>query len=124
MKKQYLLFIALIFGVCFCSCTYDEFVPEELPPVDTTKVYSFAADIQPIFTDNCTGCHSGSIAFSLKEGDSYGNIVPDLVNLNNPEESDIYSFPQAGTEHSSTNNYEPAQAQTVLQWIKQGAKNN
>jgi len=39
------------------------------------KVPSFTTDIQPIFSNNCTGCHGGSGGLFLTAGDAYTNLV-------------------------------------------------
>lgn len=38
-------------------------------------VPTFATDIQPIFTNNCTGCHGGSGGLFLTAGQAYTNLV-------------------------------------------------
>ena len=124
MKKQLLFFIAIFVSVSYFSCTYDAFEEEELPPVDTTKVYSFATDVQPIFTNNCVSCHGSSGGLNLEEGKAYGNVVPERVNLDSPDESKIYDYVKPGSATHSYEKYSGEDAQTVLQWIKQGAENN
>ena len=44
----------------------------------------FDADIQPIFNDNCTGCHGNSAGLSLAAGASYDNLV-DVLSTNYAE---------------------------------------
>lgn len=121
MKKIYFVFIVVIVGF-MSSCTYNEYVPEELPPVDTSKVYSFALDVQPIFSAKCTGCHGTAAGLSLEEGNAYDNIVPARINADVPEESLIYTKPLPTGTHSAK--YSAEEAQNVLLWIEQGAKNN
>ena len=51
--------------------------PADTGPADTGPV-SFAADIQPIFSARCTGCHSGGFpsgGMNLSSGVAYANIV-------------------------------------------------
>ncbi len=124
MKTIYLLFVVVIVGF-MASCTYNEYVPEVAPPIDSTDTISFATDIQPIFTAKCIGCHAGSSApmgLDLEEGVSYDKIVPSHVNLDSPEESLIYTHPSPDGSHYAK--YTAAEAQLVLVWIQQGAQNN
>lgn len=44
--------------------------------VSASQSVSFSSNIQPIFNNNCSGCHPGGGApFSLESGASYGNLV-------------------------------------------------
>lgn len=125
MKKVYLIVpVILILLVVFNSCEYEYIVPEEPPPVDTTDIISFDTIIVPIFNEqNCTNCHqTGGQEFSLSKDDAYGNIVPALVDKDNPELSKIYTIPHPDGDHFQK--YTAAQAQNILQWITQGALNN
>lgn len=124
MKTNKFLIALSFMAFGLSACTYDVFVPE---PVDESIVYSFSTDVQQeIFNNDCIDCHDGSFKFSLKDGEAYDNIVPDRVNLDNPEESIIYTFPLtgSGSVHPASNNYKGSDANVVLQWIKQGAQNN
>ncbi len=133
MKKHYnyfLIFISLLFIAALSSCQYDNITPEPVTPIDTTQVISFATQIQPIFsTQKCTTCHKvggSEPSPNLTEGNAYNSIISmNLVDLANPENSLIYWYPDpADTQHHTWQKYTANQAQLVLQWIKQGAKNN
>ncbi|MBE0650999.1 MAG: hypothetical protein IH595_09165 [Bacteroidales bacterium] len=131
MKKHYnyfLIFISLLFIAALSSCQYDNVVPQPVTPIDTTQVISFATQVQPIFSaQNCTNCHkTGGQSPDLTSGHSYNSIISlNLVDLNNPENSLIYWYPDpADTQHHNWQKYTASQAQIVLQWIKQGALNN
>ena len=120
---KYFVPVLFIVSLLFVSCEYEFIVPEELPPVDTTVVVSFDTIIAPIFAEQgCTGCHSGGTAPNLSQGNEYVSIVPDLVNLVDPELSTIYTKPHPDGDHFNT--YTPLQAQDILQWITQGALDN
>ncbi|NLN95025.1 MAG: hypothetical protein GX128_02505 [Bacteroidales bacterium] len=105
------------------SCQY-EFIEEDAP--DPNKEYSFKDDILPIFeAKSCTSCHrSGSTYPDLTPTNAYNSIVPNLVNLSNPESSKIYSYPHPATTTHGFQKYSTAQANIILEWIKQGAINN
>ncbi len=107
----------------FSSCQYD-FIEEELP--DPNKQYSFAEDILPIFASkNCIACHrAGSTPPDLTSANAYNAIVPALINIAEPEGSKIYIYPHPATSAHGYQKYSLAQAETILGWIRQGAKNN
>lgn len=111
------------------SCTYDWIEYPAPPPIDTTVVISFSADVEPIWNDgnNCTSCHStgGSASPNLETGKAYNSITSlGLVDLTNPESSIIYYYAAPTTGSHTWKKYNAAQAQTVLVWIQQGGKNN
>ncbi len=126
MKKAclYILPLIIVMIIAFSSCEYVYIEPPETPPVDTTKIISFDTTIVPVFSDqSCTNCHkTGGTSPDLTPDNAYTSIVPDLVNLNDPESSIIYTKPDPDGSHFQK--YTPVQAQNVLLWIKQGAKNN
>jgi len=108
----------------FYSCSYDTLVPEKINP--TTPV-SFTNDIQPIFSQNsspkCTSCHAGSTDPDLREGKSYTSLMNGgFVDTITPANSIIYTEMAANGGMSGYTN--PTDAQLVLLWIQQGAKNN
>ena len=120
-------FVKYLFAVTFlvlglAGCKYGFIWPEDIPDTDTIEV-SFAADIQPIFTDRCIICHNGTRNPNLTSGNSYTSLSSGYINTNNPEESLIYKqpIPNGGGSHLK---YTQAEAALVLGWIKQGAKNN
>lgn len=127
MKK--LLQIVLVSSLsllCF-SCYYDEIPeyilnPPELPtdPGDPDYVeIKLSSDIQPLFTANCTGCHSENRAPDLREGKSYDALIPDFVTKNIAESSLLYTFTKDGHGGLSANELELIKA-----WINQGALDN
>ncbi|MCD6598460.1 MAG: hypothetical protein J7L04_12270 [Bacteroidales bacterium] len=126
MKKAYLYTLPLIIVmiIAFSSCEYVYIEPPEVPPVDTTIIISFDTIVVPIFSDqSCTNCHkSGGTSPNLTPDKAFASIVPGLVNLNDPESSTIYIKPHPDGSHYQK--YTPVQAQNILVWIEQGAKNN
>lgn len=123
MKTLKTLFAVAVVALLFSQCTYDFIAPVEEP--DPTVEVSFAAEIAPIFSDNnCTACHgTGARAPELTAANAYSSIVPAYVNLDTPEESEIYTQPNPANTGSHPK-YSEAQAALVLTWIQQGAKNN
>jgi mono/diheme cytochrome c family protein len=129
MKKRSLFLILVLFTLAMSSCKYNFIVPiEEEIPEDTIpgdQPVSYATQIQPIFTNKCISCHkSGGTPPNLVAGSSYSQVVPALVNLSKPEESDIYTYPSPTTTKHAWKKYNSSEANLVLTWIKEGAKNN
>jgi hypothetical protein len=113
-------------AICLiASCEY-ETIEIELPDPDETV--SFSADIVPIFTEGssrCIACHGDNATPpNLTAQRAYASIVPNLVNLENPELSKIYSYPNSSTSTHSFRSYTAVQAARILTWINQGAKDN
>ena len=129
MKKHhnyFLIFISLLFLAGFSSCQYEN--PYVTPINPQTKV-SFSKDIQPIFTgtDNCVACHDGvNENPDLKPGSAYQSIMSmNLVDTTSPESSLIYWEPNPDNTAAHTwQKYSASEAALILQWIKQGAKDN
>ncbi len=110
----------------FTSCYKDVTVPTTAPEV--TKDISFSTDVLPIFTSNCASCHStGGQAPDLTAANAYNSVTGgDYLDLSTPTNSELYmrmaGLGSEGVMPPSGAN--PANAATVLAWIKQGAKNN
>ena len=130
MKKNVIFLIIAVLGLAVGACDYAFVVPEELPPVDdgdgNPLVISFADDVLPIFTSRCASCHkAGGQSPDLTEANAYLGINnTKYIDLDNPESSLIYSFVAPGASTHTHRQYSAAQAQYVLVWIQQGAKNN
>ena len=110
-----MLFLAINTG-----CYYDQvYVAPEAPPEGEI---SYAADVQTIWdTKGCLDCHNtGGTSPVLTSDVSYNNLVPSKVDLNNPEQSKVYTVLDGFMRGSVT----AADEAVVLEWITQGAKNN
>ncbi len=57
---------SFVFMLSSCDKAHGPIVPE---------IVSFQNDVQPIFDQNCISCHPNSGDMSLKEGESYSNLV-------------------------------------------------
>ncbi|MDH3795734.1 MAG: hypothetical protein OER83_02545 [Flavobacteriaceae bacterium] len=114
--------IVVLLLLFLSGCYFDE--GEEFI---TPDVVSFATDIQPIFSNNCTSCHPVLIASpDLTEGNSYDAITNGLYIVpNDPEASLLYQrllgnpriMPPSGSLPIS-------QIQLIENWIDQGAPDN
>jgi mono/diheme cytochrome c family protein len=98
------------------SCYYDQIEEVELPP-DT--VVEFAADIQPIFTQNCVECHNANRDPDLRAENAYNSLVPEYVTQGNADNSELYSVLSGGHGNIST-----AELARIELWINSGALNN
>jgi len=126
MKKSNIYFLLFVFALIFNACTYDFIVKEELPPVDPNVDVLFSTQIVPIFTAKCIACHKpGGEAPDLTAANAYNSIKSmNLANTAAPETSVIYAFPNFQATTHTWKQYSAAEAQLVLTWIQQGAKNN
>lgn len=124
--KTLKLFAVILVALLFSQCKYDFIVPEEVIDPDDPDVedVSFATEVAPIFTSiDCTACHkTGATSPDLTSANAYSAIVPKYVDLDNPEESEIYTKPSPSGSHPKK--YSEAQAALILTWITQGAQDN
>jgi hypothetical protein len=109
--------------VAFSSCEYVYIVPDKPDPGDTI---SFSKQIIPIFKSDCISCHNtGGTDPDLTENNAYNSIISDgLTDTNDPESSILYDFPHPDTGTHTWKKYTKTQADLILFWIQQGAKNN
>ncbi len=137
MKILKLLLAIVVVTLFFSQCRYSFIVPFEEPEgpdnpdnPDSTIVVSFKTDIIPIFNDgnNCTtsACHvTGKQAPDLTPDKAFAAINSTrYINSSTPEESKIYKYTHPDTSTHTRKKYNSQQAAKVLQWIKEGAKNN
>jgi hypothetical protein len=110
--------IMMIAAAGFTSCEKYQAVPV---PFDENATWHFQADIQPIFTSNCIGCHNGSKSPDLRDGKSYSALSKGYVDQP-AETSRLYVQVSTSSTHipKTTDN----QKLMILNWIKQGALNN
>jgi hypothetical protein len=101
-------------------------------PVQAVPVagISYALDIQPIFSANCTAafCHvsAGIGPMSLQPGVSYANVIPLLVPGDAASSYIITRLTGARPPRMPLNRpaLEPATLQLIKDWIDNGARNN
>jgi hypothetical protein len=119
MSWPFLITVIILAGAAlFASC--EKYI-YEVETVDPDVPVLFQTEIQPIFSNNCIVCHKGSRNPDLRDGNSYSSLTTGgYVNL--PEKtSKLYSKMVSGSHTSFTIETEK---QLVLNWIKQGARNN
>jgi hypothetical protein len=105
--------------LCLSGCTKYEIPTPPCP--DGTHGLSYSADIQPIFNQSCTMCHSGSQVPDLSEGWSYDELMDGgYVDADFPCESILY------TKFSDTHDGRASEEEVlmILGWIQDGAEDN
>lgn len=129
-KKILSLVAFAILVSLFTACEYEFVEPKKpapiVPPGDTI---SFSLHIVPIWNNGnkCTSCHGngGSGGLNLLPADAYNSIISNgLVDKVNTVNSKIYYYPNPTTSNHTFKKYTAAEAEAVLLWIKDGAKNN
>jgi len=126
MKTRQLLFlVAAVLSIVLTSCKYD-FVVDPDDTIDPNVPIKFATEIVPIFNQfNCISCHkTGATAPDLTADKAYAAIVPALIDTAEPEASIIYWFAHPDSETHKWSKLNKSKAALILEWIKQGAKNN
>ena len=125
-SRDYFTALLIICCIFLLSCTHN--TQDQVQPT-----ISFSADINPILQTSCainSSCHSGAhnsgANINFDSGAAYACIqAKQLVMVNNPTASLLYVqvntgiMPKAPYTHLSTTDIN-----TILNWIKQGAKNN
>jgi hypothetical protein len=129
--QRFSLLAALFFMTASWSgCEKDyNYVP---PPA--TGTMSLSADIQPIFTANCSlgGCHDGNnYDPDLRDGFSHTSMfnLPGCIDTLDAESSDLYVRINAqagdpGFMPDGGNRLTQTDINKVLLWIQQGARDN
>jgi mono/diheme cytochrome c family protein len=108
------------------------------PPDPPDPTVSFADDIQPIFDNNCVGCHGvgGNAGLDLRPDVSHGNLVnipstQSALALIEPEEPDdswlylkITGQQNVGSEMPPGSGLDSTAAALIQTWIMEGALDN
>lgn len=105
------------------SCEYEYVQQPDLPPIVTEL--SLQSDVMPIFNQRCnmSGCHAaGAVPPDLSPANAHADLMNrNMIDVQNPTNSILYKSITVGSMKSFAT---PAQAQVILTWIQQGAKNN
>ncbi len=135
--RRVLCLLVTVSALAGCSDYGDD--PADTGPVDPpSETVSFATDVQPIFDNNCVGCHGdgGNAGLDLRSGLSYTNLVqnpstesalarvePDL-----PMQSWLYlkltGQQNFGTEMPPGSLLDADTTDLVRTWIEEGALDN
>ncbi len=122
--KKSIISILIISILGLYACEKYTIIPQKIDP---GVQISFQTDIQPLFTSKCISCHkSGKNKLILEEGLAYESLTTgDYISadpINSPETSLLYI--QITTVAGHTSFLNDLQKQTILEWIRQGAKDN
>lgn len=138
-RCRLLLLTSVILGLLAgCSDYGDDPDPGPTGPVVPPTTVSFSAEVQPIFDNQCAGCHGagGQAGLDLRPGTSHGNLVGvtatesalSLVEPGQPDQSWLYlkltdqqdvgdAMPPGGTIGD-------ANLTLMETWINEGAQDN
>ncbi len=121
MQNSIVKRVAIIFSVAllFSACEYAYIEPLEMP-----EEISFATDLAPIFTDDCTSCHkpTGSWDPDFSEATLYETVI-DYVDIDNPALSELYVIITDGSHNDGRPGVDKLKLY-LLQWIEDGALDN
>ncbi len=134
MKKLFqIVLVSSLSLLCF-SCYYDEIgledpenpidqvpdLPDDPDDPDYVAIL-FQTEIQPIFdAHNCMSCHNTNRDPDLRDGHSYGALVPAYVTANNADGSELYTKLTVGGHRDVST----AELALIKAWINQGAHDN
>jgi hypothetical protein len=118
--RQNLVAVIILATVAgFTSCEKFKILPQ---PFDPSATWSFKTDIQPIFiNDKCTDCHNGTRSPDLRDGKSYNSLTNGGY-VNAPAGTSRLYSKMTSSDHLSRSS--ETDRLKVLNWIKQGAKDN
>lgn len=135
MRKQIwslcgiLVVLVLLVTACGGSTPVQPTAAENKSGAASQAGVSYAKDVQPIFNENCTGCHGKSGGLTVT---SYTNLMAGggkgpVIVAGNPDASELYkritgqsqpSMPRGGTPLSQD------KIDLIAKWVKEGAANN
>lgn len=136
--KRKLFVPAFAVAMLLASCDKNYVEPKPVlpsgPVAPVTTPISFSGRILPgINTAGCAGCHDGGPTKpDLRPANAYASLfvfaltgipVDTVTNKNAPENNLLYQKVKSGGSMNA-NLSSPSDADSILVWIKQGAKNN
>lgn len=126
------IFAAIIYLSLFTACRKDS-GPYIAKSADTISYISFSKDIQPVFDKSCISCHNETnTKLNLKPCCSYtqlwtGGTNAPYVDTLNPAQSRLHQSVSGASSLPMPPSGSPLPQQEIdliLQWIKEGARNN
>jgi mono/diheme cytochrome c family protein len=135
--KNLSLFVLLCIAVIGLACTENTenlvAAPDDGDNNEPISQVSYADQIQPIFNNNCAGCHGSSggvglssyLALMSSIGNNYGEnvVVPGNANASGLVDK-IEPNPEHGSRMPTNGSLTPAEIQLIRTWINEGALNN
>lgn len=128
MKTSKILLLSIVIGGLATSCEKAYIMPVPEPVIDPSAPVDsvfYQTMIQPIFDNDCAGCHDGSgLNPDLTSGLSHAALIAGgYINTSAPSSSFLYTkIAAGGTMNSKLSNQ--GDIVKVKAWIQQGAKNN
>lgn len=114
-----ILFISSLIVILF-SVSCEKFTMQD-NPLSAADSVKFSRDIKPLLVV-CVACHDGSKTPNLKDNPYLSLKSGNYINTKIPSQSPLYITLKTKSFHESR--ISPSQIQLILQWIKQGARNN
>ncbi len=118
--------IGIWIGMMWSACTKDYVYHEPLPPQDSVAAPHFKEDIIPVFQHHCVSCHVPGFVLDLTEENAYEQLwSKHEIDTLQPENSNLYIRLTSQTSPMPPDGNLPADTiRMLLEWIKDGAKNN
>lgn len=121
-KKLPIILIAFfVISIGLWSCQWH--IIEPLVIEAPTDTISFSLELEPLFVDKCSSCHTSRDPI-LTEGNAYQGISDGFINLTEPESSLIYTKMNDDQHPSAAGTFSQTELVLLLTWIEQGALDN
>lgn len=121
--KQQLVRLLLLFLISSGEqgCYYDVVINQE---ETTSLVKSFSNDVLPVFRSSCISCHDGTIALpDLRNENAYKSLTfGNYLSVSDPDNSPLIVKIRSG--HPFQSALTEGEIQRLINWMKEGAKEN
>lgn len=128
MRKRLpaIVLTGMLLSLLWGGCTKDYVVHQDTPPQDSVSAPHFSEDIIPLFQRHCVSCHVPGFVLDLTPENAYEQLwTKHEIDTIEPENSNIYLRLTSQTSPMPPNgNLALDTIQIVLDWIRDGAKNN
>ncbi len=121
-KLPIILIAFFVISIGLWSCQWHTIEPLIVEaPTDTV---SFSLELEPVFVDKCSSCHTSRDPI-LTEGDVYLSLTSGgYVNTADPESSPVYTKMKDNEHPSAAGTFSQTELVLLLTWIEQGALDN
>ena len=120
-KLSIILTAFFVISIGLWSCQWHTIEPLIIDaPTDTI---SFSIELEPLFVDKCSSCHTSRDPV-MTDGNAYQGITNGFVNTSDPETSLIYTKMNDDQHPSAAGTFSQTQLVLLLTWIEQGALDN
>ena len=121
-KLPIILIAFFVISIGLWSCQWHTIEPLIVEaPTDTV---SFSLELEQIFVDKCSSCHTSRDPI-LTEGDVYLSLTSGgYVNTADPESSSVYTKMKDNEHPSAAGTFSQTELVLLLTWIEQGALDN